>query len=89
MDIAVEKLAKYHLNQQFSQWYLQQVLTQLGGVVDMEELGIQPINLSMSAMTELSSNWLVNAVNYPSHNPGIIVNEFTGFYLGNKFGGEV
>ena len=76
MDISVNKPAKDHLKQQFNQWYSEQVLTQLGEVGDMEELEIQPIDLSMSAMKEVSAKWLVNAANYISDNPGIIVNGF-------------
>ena len=51
-------------------------MTQLGEVGDMEELEIQPIDLSMKAIKELSTKWLVNAVKYISDNPGIIVNGF-------------
>ena len=42
----------------------------------MEELEIQPLDLSMSAMKEVSAKWLVNAVIYIRDNPGIIVNGF-------------
>ena len=76
MDISVNKPAKDHLKQQFSQWFSEQVLTQLGEVGDMEELEIQPIDISMSAMKEVSAKWLVSAVNYIRDNPGIIVNGF-------------
>ena len=48
--------------------YSEQVLTQLGEDGDMEDLEIQPIDLGMSAMKEVSAKWLVSAVKYISDN---------------------
>ena len=78
MDISVNKPVKDHLRSQFSEWYTEQVLTQLDGedIENLEDLELQPINLGMPAMKELGAKWLVNTAQYISDNPQIIVNSF-------------
>ena len=55
LDISVNKPAKDHLTRQFIQWYSEQVLAQLEEEVsNLDELEIEPIDLSMATMKELS-----------------------------------
>ena len=55
LDISVNKPAKDHLRREFIQWYSEQVLAQLEEEVsNLDELEIEPIDLSMATMKELS-----------------------------------
>ena len=77
MDISVNKPAKYHLRDQFNQWYSERVAAQLeGDISDIEQVELQPINLGMPAMKELGAKWLVNTATYIGENPHLIVNGF-------------
>ena len=78
MNISANKPVEDHLRSQFCEWYIEQVLTQLDGedVENLEDLELQLINLGMPAMKELGAKWLVNAAQYISDNPQIIVNGF-------------
>ena len=89
MDISVNKPAKDHLRRHFSQWYLKQVLAQLEEEVsDLDELEIEPIDLSMTTMKELSAKWLVNTATHISENPHIIVNGFVHSGIAEALDGQ-
>ncbi len=64
MDIAVNKLAKDFLKRKFEHWYSDEVTNQLQGVSDVESVEIQPVNLCMAAVKELSAEWLVEMAEY-------------------------
>lgn len=77
MDISVNKPAKDFLKWQFNQWYTDQVMKQLEGRDnDLEAAEIQPIEMRMPLMKEISAKWLVDMAEYLSDNPQIIVNGF-------------
>ena len=77
MDISVNKPAKDFIKQQFNQWYTDQVMEQLQERDDdLEAAEIQPINMGMPLMKEISAKWLVNMAQYLGDNPQIIVNGF-------------
>ena len=90
MDISVNKPAKDYLRARFDEWYSQEVMKQLDGrdLEDLQSIDIQPINLSMPVMKEVSASWLVDMAAHISDNPQIIVNGFlhsgiTGAFDGN------
>jgi hypothetical protein len=90
MDISVNKPAKDYLRAHFDEWYSQEVMKQLDGreLEDLEDVDIQPINLSMPVMKEVSAGWLVDMAEGISDNPQLIVNGFlrsgiTGAFDGN------
>ena len=49
---------------------------QLQDVSNIESVAIQPVNLSMAAVKEMSAKWLVDMFEYVSDNPQFIVNGF-------------
>ena len=78
MDISVNKAATSFLNGKFEEWYSRQVVSQLQGhsTSDIQSLEIQPIDLSLARLKDVSAQWLVDLVDYLSNNPQIIVNGF-------------
>ena len=76
IHISINKPIKDQLRSQFSEWYIEQVLTQLDGeyLENLEDLHVelQPINLGMPAMKELGANWLVSRAQYISNNPHVV-----------------
>ena len=76
MDVAVNKPAKDFLKRQFEHWYSDQVMSQLEGVSDVESAEIQPVNLCMAVVKELSAHWLVEMAEYIANNLQFIVNGF-------------
>ena len=86
MDISVNKPAKDYL----TFWYSREVTKQLDGqeLEDLEDIAIQPIDLSMPVMKEVSARWLVDIVGRISDNPHLIISGFlrsgiTGAFDGN------
>ncbi len=55
MDISVNKPAKEFLKRKFEQWYSDEVMKQLQGVLDIASIDIQPINICFSAMKVLTA----------------------------------
>ena len=76
MDVAVNKPAKAFLKQKFETWYAEQNSAQLEDEADVENVNIEPIDLTMAVMKEASASWLVEIWNYISDNPQFIVNVF-------------
>ena len=77
MDISVNKPAKDFLKWQFNQWYTDQVMKHLEEKDDnLEAAEIQPIQMGMPLMKEISAKWLVDMAEYLSDNPQIIANGF-------------
>lgn len=76
IDIAVNKPAKDFLKRKFEHWYSDEVTKQLHGVSDVESAEIQPVDLSMAAIKELSAQWLVEMAEYIVNNPQFVVNGF-------------
>ncbi len=78
LDVSVNKPFKDFLQRKFDEWYAYQVTQQLKerSEEDIEEYGLEPINLSMARMKEVSGNWLVEAADYISQNPSCLVNGF-------------
>ena len=76
MDIAVNKPAKDFLKWKFEHWYSDEVMKQLQGVSDVELAEIQPVDLFMAAIKELSAQWLVEMAEYIASNSQFVVNGF-------------
>ena len=77
MDISVNKPAKDFIKRQFNQWYTDQVMKQLGQRDDdLEAAEIQPVEMGLPLMKEISAKWLVDMAQYLSDNPQIIANGF-------------
>ena len=76
MDVAVNKPAKAFLKQKFQTWYAEQISAQLEDEADVENVNIEPIDLTMAVMKEASASWLVEMWDYISDNPQFIVNGF-------------
>lgn len=55
MDISVNKPAKDLLKKKFEEWYSNKVMKQLRGVTDIKAAEIQPVDMSMAAVKELSA----------------------------------
>lgn len=68
MDIAVNKPAKDFLKREFEQ-YSEEVTKQFQGVDDIDSVELQPVNLCMAAVKELSARWLVDMAEYIANNP--------------------
>ena len=76
MDIAVNKPAKDFLKRKFERWYSDKVMKQLQGISDVQSAELQPVNLCMAAVKELSAQWLVEMAEYIADNPQFVVNGF-------------
>ena len=76
MDVAVNKPAKDFLKHKFEHWYSDEVMSQLQCVSDVESAEIQPVNLCMAVVKELSTCWLVEMAEYIADNPQFIINDF-------------
>ncbi len=74
MDITVNKPAKDFLKRKFE--HCDEVTKQLQDVSDVESVEIQPVNLCMAAVKQLSVEWLVEMAEYTANNPHFIVNGF-------------
>lgn len=91
LDISVNKPAKDYLKAQFNEWYTTKVMKHLDGkeVENFEEIELEPINLSMPVMKEVSAKWFVDMASYISDNPHIIVNGFISSGITDTFGGKI
>ena len=78
MDISVNKPAKSFLKEQFSIWYSEQLLKQFEdhGDVPLEDITLDPVDLSLANMKNIGAKWLVEATKYIADNPQFIVNGF-------------
>ena len=77
MEVSVNKLAEDFLKQQFIQWYSEQVMRQLEGRADdLDVAELQPMEMGMPIMKEISAKWLVDMAEYIRDNHQIIVNGF-------------
>lgn len=76
MDVVVNKPVKDFLKRKFEQWYSDEVMSQLQCVSDFESAEIQPVDLSMAVVKELSACWLVEMAKYIADNPQFIVHGF-------------
>ena len=91
MDVSVNKPAKEYLKQNFEDWYSEQVIQQLDGkdMDDLESTEIQPINLGMPILKEVSAKWLDGMVEHITNNPQIIVNGFIRTGISSAIDGVV
>ena len=76
VDIAVNKPAKDFLKRKFERWYSDEVTKQLQGASDVESAQIQPVDLCVAAVKELTAEWLVEMAEYIASNPQFVVNGF-------------
>lgn len=81
MDVSINKPAKDFLRAKFEEWYADEVVQQfspghIGGVSNTQPHQLQPVDLSMARLKELSGRWLVEMHQYISSNPELVVNGF-------------
>lgn len=78
LDIAVNKPAKEFLWQKFDEWYTKQIIQQLTGrsEEEIEAFELEPINLSMVRMKEVSADWLDQMFTCIADNPQFLMNGF-------------
>ena len=60
MDISINK---HYLKRRFEQWYSDEVMKQLTGEADIESIEIEPIDLRLAAVKEMTAKWLVDMAN--------------------------
>ena len=91
MDISVNKPAKDYLRAHFDEWYSQEVMKQLEGreLEDLEDIDIQPIDLSMPVMKEVSARWIVDVAERIGDNPQLIVSGFLRSGITRAFDGNL
>ena len=77
MDLSANKPAKAFLRGEFQKWYSDQIMLQLDNPsADFSTAELNPVDLSMAAMKEITGQWLVKMYDYISNNPDFIVNGF-------------
>ena len=78
MDISMNKPAKSFLKEQFSIWYSEHLFKQFEDQSDvpLEDVTLDPVDLSLGNMKNIGAKWLVEAVKYIASNPQFIVNGF-------------
>ena len=88
MDVAVNKPAKAFLKQKFQMWYAEQISMQLEDAASVEDVIIEPVDLCMARMKEVSASWLVEMWDYIENNPQFIVNGFLHAGISKALDGE-
>ena len=73
LDLSVNKPFKDKLRSKFSEWYTLEVSKQLEAGTQVEEVHV---DMRMSVMRELSSQWFISAYNHIQSNPDIFKNGF-------------
>ena len=73
MDLTVNKPVKAFLRHKFEEWYATNLISQLKES-NLED--IQPIDLGLPVLKNCGARWLVEAAEYISNNPQIIVKGF-------------
>ena len=77
MDFSVNKPAKAFLRGEFQKWYSDQIMQQLDNPnTEFSMAELNPVDLSMATMKEITDQWLVKMYDYISDNPDFIVNGF-------------
>ena len=77
LDVSVNKPAKDFLRQKFQEWYSEKLIEQVGDSEDdLDNVEINPVNLSMPVLKQVGAQWLVDMAEYLSNNPQIITNGF-------------
>jgi len=77
MDISINRPAKAWLKEKFQLWYSDQITEQLELADDIEMTELEPVDLSMARVKEISANWIVHHIaDYITQNPHFIVNGF-------------
>ena len=77
LDLSVNKPAKVFLRGEFQKWYSEQIMQQLDNpAADLSTAELQPVDLGMAAMKQITGQWLVNMADYITNNPQFIVNGF-------------
>ena len=66
MDVAVNKPAKAFLKQKFQMWYEEQISIQLEDVASVNDVVIEPVDLCMARMKEISASRLVEMYKQPT-----------------------
>ena len=77
-DISVNKPVKSFLKEQFSIWYSEQLFKQFEDQSDvpLEDVTVDPVDLSLGNMKNIGAKWLVEAAKYITDNPQFTVNGF-------------
>ena len=73
LDLSVNKPLKDHLRMKFRSWYSDQVVKELEGDREPEDI---KVDMRMSVMKELGVHWLTSVFDYLSSHPEIIINGF-------------
>ncbi len=73
LDLSVNKLFKDKLRSKFSDWSAQEVSKQLEAGTQVEEVHV---NMPISVMKKLSSQWSISAYDHIQSNPDIVKNGF-------------
>ena len=73
LDLSVNKLFKDKLRSKFSEWSAQEVSKQLEAGTQVEEVHV---NMPISVMKKLSSQWSISAYDHIQSNPDIVKNGF-------------
>ena len=78
MDISINKPVKSFLKDKFAHWYAKQVLIQCEeqSGVPLQDVILEPIDLSMAVIKNVSAKWFVEMAEYIGNNPQFIVNGF-------------
>ena len=57
-------------------WHAEQISVQLEDAASVEDVIIEPVDLCMARIKEVSASWLVEMLDYIENNPQFIVNGF-------------
>lgn len=78
MDLSVNKPAKSFIKDLFCKWYSEQLLQQFQAQDDvpLQDVVLEPIDLSLPVLRNISAEWFVKMADYISSNPQFIVNGF-------------
>ena len=89
MDISVSKPVKSFLKYKFSQWYAKQLLQHFEDQshVPLSDISLEPIDMSMAVMKNISAKWFVKTAEYIADNPQFIVNGFIKAGICRALGG--
>ena len=65
-----------HLRGKFVEWYSNELMKHFNDVDDSDDIELQAVDLSSANLREIGALWFVEAANYISDTPSLIVNGF-------------
>ncbi len=88
MDLTINKPIKDFMKTKFQGWYAEEISKQIDRQQSMEAVELEPVDLSLPQLKELGTRWLVEAYDYISENPAMVVRGFLTSGISDALNGQ-